>query len=146
MQKRRSSEDHPSSGLYSRQLWAPKLHFIRGKWYIYFAADSGSNQSHRLWVLENPSSDPLQGEWIMKGKVSDPSDKWAINGTVFENRGRLYLVWSGLEGDANGVQILNIAELVNPWTVKGKRVRISTPEFPGRKSGTAVRLMVLRAV
>ena len=43
---------------YSRDIWAPELHFVRGKWYIYFAADAGTNASHRIWVLENASDDP----------------------------------------------------------------------------------------
>src|SRR5215467_44595 len=64
----------PSSGPYSRDVWAPELHFLRGKWYIYFAADAGTNASHRLWVLENDSANPLSGEWRMKGKVADSTD------------------------------------------------------------------------
>src|SRR5438094_300430 len=53
----------PASGPYSRDVWAPELHFLRGKWYIYFAADAGTNASHRVWVLENASEDPTSGEW-----------------------------------------------------------------------------------
>ncbi len=125
----------PASGPYSRQIWAPELHFINGKWYIYFAADAGTNPTHRLWVVENSSADPLQGEWVMKGKVSDPTDKWAIDGTVFEHRGRLYMAWSGWGGDVNGTQSIYIARMKNPWTVAGKRVMISTPEYPWEKVG-----------
>jgi len=118
----------PVSGPYSHDLWAPELHFLEGKWYIYFAADAGTNQSHRVWVVENPSADPLEGEWTMKGKLADPSDEWAIDPTVFENGHKLYAAWSGWEGDVNGVQSIYIAELENPWTIKGRRSRISTPE------------------
>ena len=50
----------PASGPNSRDIWAPELHFLSGKWYIYFAADAGSNQSHRLWVLENTSPIPFR--------------------------------------------------------------------------------------
>src|SRR5690625_3167202 len=25
----------PKSGMYSKDIWAPELHFINGKWYIY---------------------------------------------------------------------------------------------------------------
>lgn len=125
----------PSSGPYSHDIWAPELHYLRGRWYIYFAADAGSNKSHRLWVLENSSSDPLQGKWTMKGKLADVSDKWAIDGSVFENRGALYAIWSGWQGDENGTQSIYIAELRNPWTVKGKRARISTPEHPWEEVG-----------
>jgi len=125
----------PSSGPYSHEIWAHELHFLDGKWYIYFAADAGTNQSHRVWVLENPSPDPLQGEWVMKGKLADPDDRWAIDPTVFENRGRLYTAWSGWEGDTNGVQSIYIAELDDPWTIKGRRVRISTPQYTWEKVG-----------
>lgn len=125
----------PSSGPYSHDIWAPELHFLHGKWYVYFAADAGTTKTHRLWVLENSSPDPLEGSWAFKGELKAPSDKWAIDGSVFENRGKLYLVWSGWEGDANGVQSIYLAQLENPWTVKGNRVRISTPDHPWEKVG-----------
>ena len=125
----------PVSGPDSHDIWAPELHFLRGKWYVYFAADAGKNRSHRLWVLQNSSPDPLQGNWVLKGELHAPSDKWAIDGSVFENRGKLYLVWSGWAGDANGTQSIYLAQLKNPWTVEGKRVMISTPEHPWEEVG-----------
>ena len=129
----------PASGPYSRDIWAPELHFLRGKWYIYFAADAGTNASHRIWVLENDSEDPLAGEWRMKGKVTDATDRWAIDATVFEDGSRLYMVWSGWEGEVNGAQNLYIAELSDPWTVKGPRVRISAPDLPWERWATSNR-------
>jgi GH43 family beta-xylosidase len=71
----------------------------------------------------------------MKGKVADPSDRWAIDASVFENAGKLYMIWSGWQGATNGVQSIYIAELANPWTMKGERVRISTPDYPWEKIG-----------
>jgi GH43 family beta-xylosidase len=128
----------PATGPYSREVWAPELHYLRGKWYIYFAADAGSNASHRIWVVECDSDDPLNGEWRMKGKVSDASDRWAIDATVFEQDSRLYMIWSGWEGDTNVAQHLYIAELSDPWTVKGPRVRLSSPDLPWEKVGDLV--------
>ena len=125
----------PATGAYSKDIWAPELHFINGKWYIYFAADAGRNQSHRLWVLENSSRDPLQGKWVMKGKLADATDKWAIDGSVFEHKGSLYVVWSGWEGDTNGRQDIYIARMSNPWTIDSGRVRLSIPEYPWEKVG-----------
>jgi len=133
--ERREVWHAPASGPYSHGIWAPELHFLRGKWYIYFSADGGANASHRIWVLENGAADPLSGEWRLKGKAADPSDRWAIDATVFENGSRLYMAWSGWEKDVNGTQSIFLAELSDPWTVKGARVRISTPEFPWEKSG-----------
>ena len=125
----------PSTGPYSRDVWAPELHFLRDKWYIYFAADPGTNAGHRIWALENASEDPLSDDWQMKGKVADPTDRWAIDATVFEAGSRLYMVWSGWEAGVNGAQNLYIAELSNPWTIKGERVKISSPEYPWEKVG-----------
>ena len=125
----------PASGPYSHQIWAPELHFLDGKWYIYFAADSGTNQTHRIWVLENPSRDPLEGTWIMKGKLAAPEDKWAIDPTVFRDNGKLYAVWSGWQGDVNGEQDIYIARMKNPWTIEGHRVLISRPTFPWEEFG-----------
>lgn len=125
----------PATGPYSKDIWAPELHRLNGKWYIYFAADAGTNQTHRLWVLENASPDPLRGEWVMKGKLADASDKWAIDGSVFEHRGQLYLIWSGWEGETNGRQDIYIARMTNPWTVAGARVRLSKPEYAWERVG-----------
>jgi len=36
---------------------------------MYFAADDGSNKNHRMYVVENPSPDPMEGTWEFKGKV-----------------------------------------------------------------------------
>ncbi|MEJ7713250.1 MAG: glycoside hydrolase family 43 protein [Pyrinomonadaceae bacterium] len=71
----------------------------------------------------------------MKGKLADASDKWAIDGSVFEHQGKLYAIWSGWEGDVNGVQSIYIARMKNPWTIGSRRVRISTPEYPWEKVG-----------
>jgi GH43 family beta-xylosidase len=125
----------PAEGPYSRDIWAPELHLIKGKWYIYFAADAGTNQTHRLWVVENSSPDPLTGTWSTPHKLADSTDKWAIDGSVFENKGQLYLIWSGWEGDENGTQSIFIARLKNPWTIQDPRVRISTPQYPWEKVG-----------
>jgi GH43 family beta-xylosidase len=125
----------PAGTAWSKDLWAPEVMFLEGKWYAYFAADGGHNNGHRLYVLENASADPLQGEWIFKGKLSDASDKWAIDGDVFRYKDQLYLLWSGWETDVNGRQDIYIAKMKNPWTVEGERVRISSPTFGWEKFG-----------
>ena len=129
----------PAGQPYSRDLWAPELHRIDGKWYIYFAADAGENRDHRIYVIENASADPTAGTWSFKGKVSDPTDRWAIDATVLEpsaaTGGKGYMIWSGWEGDHNGVQSLYIARLKNPWTIEGQRMRLSTPDHPWEKVG-----------
>ena len=125
----------PLTGPFSHEIWAPELHFLQGKWYIYFAAAAGSNRTHRNWVLENPSPDPLTGKWILKGELTDASDKWAIDPTVFENHGSLYALWSGWPNDSDGTQNIYLARMKNPWTIEGPRTLLSTPELAWEKFG-----------
>jgi GH43 family beta-xylosidase len=112
----------------NKDVWAPELHFLRGKWYIYFAADNGNNANHRLYVAEANTSDP-QGAYTSKGKIYDPAnDRWAIDGTVLEkDDGSLYLIWSGWPGTSNTRQNIYIAPMSDPWTISGPRVLLSTP-------------------
>ncbi len=126
----------PSSGPNSRNIWAPEVHFINNKWYAYYAADDGNNANHRMFVLENAAADPTTGTWESKGKITDPTNKWAIDGTVFDHNGQLYFIWSGWEGDFDGRQDLYIAKMSNPWTIEGERVQISKPTYDWEKLGT----------
>ncbi|GAA4303641.1 hypothetical protein GCM10023143_07320 [Compostibacter hankyongensis] len=122
----------PASGEHSKEVWAPEIHLMDGKWYVYFTADGGRNAGHRIWVLENASPDPMQGSWVMKGKVSDPTDQWAIDASVFQEGKQWYMIWSGWEKRVPHEEMQNIyiARLKNPWTVDGKRVKLSSPELP----------------
>lgn len=122
----------PEKGMYSKEIWAPEIHFLDNKWYVYFAADDGNNKNHRLWVLENSSPDPMKGIWELKGKISDETDQWAIDGSVFAHKGSLYMIWSGWEAlnPKREVQEIYIARLKNPYTVSSKRVKISSPILP----------------
>jgi GH43 family beta-xylosidase len=124
---------------WSAGVWAPELQRWGKKWYIYFAADGGNNESHRIFVLENASADPMDGEWAMKGKVADASDKWAIDPDLFEVRGVHYLIWSGWKGDTNGEQDIFIARMSNPWTIGSPRTLISSPTYPWEKFGDTPR-------
>src|SRR5690625_1605879 len=118
----------PSGTMYSKEIWAPELQYINDKWYIYFAADDGNNANHRMYVLEGNSQDP-QGTYTFKGKITDPTDVWAIDGMAFQKEdGSLYFLWSGWENANDGMpQRTYIAPMSNPWTISGERVEISSP-------------------
>lgn len=120
----------PAGTMFSKELWAPELHYLMGRWYIYFAADDGRNENHRMYVLEggaNPEN-PLDGEYKMKGKVAAGEDKWAIDGTAFMFKDELYFIWSGWPGDVNETQCLYISKMENPYTLENERYVISCPE------------------
>ena len=126
----------PDSGPKSKDIWAPELARLRGKWYVYFAADDGDNANHRMYALENDAADPFEGQFVEKGKVFDrASDRWAIDGAALELGDRLYFAWSGWEGVKSGSQGLYIAPMSDPLTVSGPRVEISRPTFDWEVKG-----------
>jgi GH43 family beta-xylosidase len=116
---------------FNKNVWAPELHFLRGKAYLYYAADDGVNANHRMFVAE--SSSPGPGfSFTAKGKVHDPAnDRWAIDGTVLETgNGSLFFIWSGWPSTQDGLQNLYIAPMSDPLTISGPRVLLSTPDLP----------------
>jgi hypothetical protein len=83
-----------------------------------------------LFVIENTNPDPFHGSFTFKGQLHDVTNKWAIDGTVFEHPpGQLYSIWSGWEGDVNVRQILYIAKMSDPWTISSERVEIARPIY-----------------
>src|SRR5207248_9012339 len=54
---------------HARQIWAPELHRIGWRWYVYYAASDGENRNHRTYVLE--ADHPL-GPYHQVGRICDP--------------------------------------------------------------------------
>ena len=126
----------PATGPYSNDIWAPELHFLDGRWYIYVAASAGKNATHRMIVLESATDDPL-GDYTLKAELytgdnidTKARSRWAVDGTVFARNGKLYFIWSGWF-NTHSNQRLYIAPMSNPWTISGNRVRIcSNKDYP----------------
>ncbi len=118
---------------HGRHVWAPELHQIDGRWYVYFSAGDGRPGGHRTYALA--ADDPL-GPYRALGPVGDPDhDVWAIDLTVFGHDDRLYAVWSGWDGADDGFpQNLYIAPMSDPWTISGERSCLSRPEHPWETS------------
>jgi len=119
----------------SQLIWAPELHEIDGKWYIYFAAththdlDALGMFQHRMFALECADSDPLTGKWQEKGQIKTPLDTFALDATTFRHQGKQWYLWAQKDPDIKGNTNLYLAELENPWTLKGQPVMLSQPEF-----------------
>ncbi len=126
-------------GTHHHNLWAPELHRLDGKWYMYYTAGSGPDSTQRLWVLENSSPDPTVGNWVDKGRVYTASfDRWAIDGTVLDYQGSRYFLWSGRPDLSVQNQNIYIAKMSNPWTLEGSVVLLSKPELAWEKQGGPV--------
>ena len=108
--------DAPKSGPLSRQIWAPELHWLRGRWYLYFTASDGVDANHRHYVLASATDDP-QGPYDAPVRVDPALERYAIDGSVLEMpNGRLYFMYC-----AGGVFI---APMSDPTHVSGPGVQI----------------------
>lgn len=143
----------PSTGWNINDVWTPELHYLNGKWYIYYCAGTGATsctvsgcESNPVFmqysgVLESVSDNP-QGAYIDKGMLytgdeygTPDSEKWAIDFTPLQMNGNLYGLWSGWEDGVDTdynccftKQCIYIAPMSNPYTVTGNRVKLSEPE------------------
>lgn len=116
----------PAHGPNAISIWAPELHRIDGAWYIYYTAaeDGHDDDAHRgLFVLENRSADPLQGEWTDRGQLK--TARTGIDGTTFAVRRQRYFVYSPYVGQESDLAIVRMA---NPWTLDGPETIIARPD------------------
>ncbi len=124
------------SGDMSQHIWAPEIHIMDGKWYIYYAA-SRADDIWRLrpYILCCEGNDPMQDEWKECGMMQRSDDDiysfeaFSLDATVFENKGKWYYVWA--EKVSVGIQISNlyIAEMESPTKLKTAQVLLTTPDY-----------------
>ncbi len=116
-------------------VWAPELVWLRGRWWIYYAKDDGTNANHRMYAMESVGEDPA-GPYVERGKLADASnDLWAIDGAPFEFGEKLYFVWSGWPVNHDGQQNLYLAPMSDPAMISGPRVLLSQPDQPWERHG-----------
>ena len=127
----------PNEGPYSKEVWAPELHFLDGRWYIYFAASDGNNANHLSYVLESEGPNPL-GPYSLRGPLATGQGKdgrspnlWAIDVTVLEHDGKKFAIWSGWDAQGTDQQYLYIAEMKSATELAGPRVRLcNNDDYP----------------
>jgi GH43 family beta-xylosidase len=131
----RKHEDGPMSA----NIWAPEIHYIDGKWYIYYAAARADEIfDHRMYVIENDSENPLEGNWVEKGQVKTDWESFSLDATTFEHKGQRYYVWAQRDSEIVGNSNLYIAKMVNPWTIEGPQIMITKPEYDWETIGFLV--------
>lgn len=119
----------PSSGRMGGHIWAPELHRIDNRWYIYFAAGDSDNVFRiRTYVLESTRADPLDAAgWVLRGQLLTEWDSFTLDATTFAHNGRRYLAWAQSEPEIATNSNLYIAEMSSPLALATKPVRIATP-------------------
>lgn len=124
------------SGPMSRHIWAPEIHYLDGKWYVYFAA-SEEDDIWRLrpYVLELKGQDPLKDEWVELGMMQAADDDpksftdFSLDGTVFEHNGKRYFSWAEKTGGQFAASNLYLAEMESPIKLKTVQFMLTTPDY-----------------
>lgn len=131
-----------TSGPMGNHIWAPEMHFVFGKWYIYFAAgDYEDKWKIRPYVLECTGMDPVKDTWIEKGRML-PADEdefsfrsFSLDGTIFENKGDYYYVWAEKVGVGKMISNLYIARMESATKLSTVQVLLTTPDYDWERIG-----------
>lgn len=124
------------AGDMSKHIWAPELHYLFGKWYIYFAGSRAEDIWRlRPYILECQSEDPMTGEWIEKGQIQCSDDDiysfraFSLDSTILEHKGEYYYIWA--EKVSVGIQISNlyIAKMESATKLSTAQVLLTTPDY-----------------
>lgn len=105
---------HPT-GVMGAHIWAPELHRVGGKWYIYFAsAPAESVWDIRIWVLENANPNPFKGTWVERGQIRTAWETFSLDATTFTHRGSRYLAWAQHEPGLDNNTGIFLSRMANP--------------------------------
>ena len=91
-----------------------------------------------MFVLENESANPMEGEWVEKGQVKTQYESFSIDATAFELGDDLYYIWAQLDPRIPGNSNLYISKMENPWTLTGPQKLLTIPEYDWEKIGFLV--------
>lgn len=131
-------------GPMGNHIWAPELHYLDGKFYIYFGAGEAENKwALRPYVIECEGQDPMRDPWRELGMMQRADDDessftgFSLDGTVFEADGKRYYVWAEKVGFGNGLLTSNlyIAEMATPWKLKTPAMLLTTPDYDWERIG-----------
>ncbi|KAG5761605.1 hypothetical protein H9Q69_004254 [Fusarium xylarioides] len=118
-------------------VWAPEIHRISGKWYIYFALGRKSNFDIRMFVLEGTGDNAITADWVEKSWIESDWDTFSLDATTFEVNGIRYLSWAQADPSFDGTSIM-LVPMENPWTLKLPAVTISRPDLDWERIGHKV--------
>jgi GH43 family beta-xylosidase len=111
-------------------IWQPELQFVGTHWYVYYAADSGSdgndiNLNHRIFALQGgtDANDPLGAPFTDIGAVVHMPNRHAIDPTILHKTNSCgsdpagdYLIWASYN-PSNAKEELRIALLTTPTDI-----------------------------
>jgi len=126
------------TGIMGHHIWAPELHKIDGKWYVYFAAGEAENiWNIRMYVLSTDSDDPTIGDWNEEGRIYTKNDSFSLDATTFDHNGKRYLIWAQKIREDENTSLL-MSEMASPTELIGPEIVITNPELEWERIGYKV--------
>lgn len=124
------------NGPQSIHIWAPEIHCIDGKWYIYYAAgDKDDVWAIRPYVLVCCGDDPMTDNWEEMGmmQAADGDDfsfhSFSLDATIFENNGDFFYIWAEKTGVGRQISNLYIAKMAAANRLATAQVLLTTPDY-----------------
>ncbi|MFG3556879.1 family 43 glycosylhydrolase [Micromonospora sp. NPDC047557] len=129
-----------TSGEMGAHIWAPEIHFINNRWYVYFAAGRTDDVWRiRMYVLENANANPLTGSWTERGRITTPWDTFSLDASTFVANGVRYLTWAQQEPGISTNSNVYLARMgANPWQITGTVTRLVVPTYDWETRGYRV--------
>ena len=123
-------------------LWAPEIHTVKGRLYMFFAATSGDFYGEEVRVMQlREHGDPMcRADWMrprsMQKKDGSPLCEEgrviSLDMTVFEEGGKDYAVWSQrqlLPADQGAWLYIAQIDGEQPWRLLSDPVCLAVPEY-----------------
>lgn len=130
------------SGPQSKHIWAPELHYVFGKWHIYYAGGEKDDPwKIRPYVLRCQGDNPMEGSWEELGMMNAHEDDefsfraFSLDFTVFEACGSHYGVWAEKVGVGRQISNLYIARMKDGNHLDTVQVLLSTPDYDWERHG-----------
>lgn len=121
---------------HAEHVWAPEIHYIMGKWVIYYACSENGAWDIKCYALVLKGDDPMHDEWEYKGVIErTPDDNFSFNSgmaldmTVFESNGKWYAIWAQKPNSSN----LYMAQLETPTKLATKPILLTKPDYEWEK-------------
>ena len=124
-----------------RFIWAPELHYIAGRWYIFYAGsdDKENNWAFDCHVLVCEGKDPYTDNWLEKGKFQKRADDpfsftgFSLDMTYFEDGDRSYVIWAQHNEQRISCLYLGEVDRKEPWKLISLPMLLSSPEYDWEK-------------
>jgi GH43 family beta-xylosidase len=130
-------EDQPNSLIWSPSMFRMSIQGVQ-RWFIYFTGSTtGTDASHRIYVLQSSSVDPL-GPYTFMGRLRGTREIPTIDPSVLRVNNQDYILYV-VEEDFDGrlSNVIHIAPLADPLAQSRPSIRLTGPDQPWEKGASA---------